>query len=74
MSKGALPESIQVTLTVVRLLEKLGVRYAICGSLASAIHGIVRSTMDVDIVAEIKDLLERAFEDAGEIDAPASQA
>lgn len=61
VSDGVLPESIQVTLVVVRLLEKIGVRYAIGGSLASAIHGIVRSTMDVDIVAEMKTRHVRPF-------------
>jgi hypothetical protein len=39
-------EPIQVTLQVVDVLEKIGVDYVIGGSLASALHGIGRATMD----------------------------
>ncbi len=35
-------------------LEKLGVRYMVGGSLASSIHGVQRSTRDIDIVAAIE--------------------
>jgi hypothetical protein len=49
-----LSEPIQVTLKVVMTFERLGIPYLIGGSLASAVHGIVRATMDADIVAEIK--------------------
>ncbi len=47
------PEPIAVTSQVTAALEKLGIRYAIGGSMASAIHGVVRSSQDSDIVAEI---------------------
>ncbi len=47
------PEPIAVTSQVTDALEKLGIRYAIGGSMASAIHGVVRSSQDSDIVAEI---------------------
>ncbi len=47
------PEPIAVTTQVTDALEKLGIRYAIGGSMASAIHGVVRSSQDSDIVAEI---------------------
>ena len=53
MANAPDPEFISVTFRIVRLLEKLGVRYAIGGSLASSVHGIVRSTGDVDIVVEL---------------------
>jgi hypothetical protein len=48
-----LPEPIAITLQVTDALEGLGVAYFIGGSLASAIHGISRATMDVDIVADL---------------------
>ncbi len=38
---------------VLRALIELGIRYFIGGSVASALHGIPRATMDIDIVAEI---------------------
>jgi hypothetical protein len=39
-------------------LEALGVVYAIGGSFASALHGVMRATMDVDLVADLR--LEQA--------------
>jgi hypothetical protein len=48
-----LPEPIAATITVTATLEKLGVRYLIGGSLASTVHGMVRTTQDSDIVAEL---------------------
>ena len=48
------PDVIEVTLKVIKVFEKLGVAYHIGGSLASSAFGIARSTLDVDIVAEIK--------------------
>lgn len=49
-----LSEPIQITLKVVTVFERLGIHYLIGGSLASAVHGIVRATMDADLVADIK--------------------
>ena len=48
-----LTEQIAVTLVVTGALEALGVPYAISGSLASAIHGVVRVTMDAVLVADL---------------------
>lgn len=48
-----LPEPLAVMLRVVEALERLRVPYFIGGSLASAIHGVVRATMDVDLVADL---------------------
>ena len=48
-----LPEPIAVTLQVVETLERLGVRYLVGGSLASALYGVARSTADADLVAEL---------------------
>jgi len=47
-------EPIQATLLVVEALEALGVPYLIGGSLASAVHGVVRTTMDADLVADLR--------------------
>ena len=47
-------EITRVLLRVTQTLERLGVPYAVGGSLASSLHGVMRSTLDVDIVADIK--------------------
>ena len=49
-----LAESISVTLLVADALADLGVPYAIGGSLASAVHGVMRATMDADLVADLR--------------------
>ncbi|MFN2303659.1 MAG: hypothetical protein ACK2TV_07990 [Anaerolineales bacterium] len=49
-----LPEPIAVTLTVTSILENLNIPYFIGGSLASTLHGIIRTTQDSDIVADIQ--------------------
>jgi hypothetical protein len=48
-----LPEPIAVTLQVIAALEQVGATYVIGGSLASTIHGVVRTTLDTDIVADL---------------------
>jgi hypothetical protein len=47
-------EPIEVTILVTQVFEKLGIPYLIGGSLASTLHGMVRTTQDSDIVAEMK--------------------
>ncbi len=47
-------ESTRLTLLVAQTLEQLGVAYAVGGSLASSLHGVMRSTLDVDIVADMR--------------------
>jgi hypothetical protein len=49
-----LPEPIAVTLTVTRVLEQLEVAYFIGGSLASAVQGAARATVDADVVADLR--------------------
>ena len=39
---------------VTQTLEQLDIRYAVGGSLASSLHGVMRSTLDVDIVADMR--------------------
>lgn len=48
-----LAEPIAVTLAVTAALEALGLRYLVGGSLASTVHGIPRSTEDVDLLVEL---------------------
>jgi hypothetical protein len=68
-----LTESISVTLLVADALDALGVSYAIGGSLASAVHGVMRATMDADLVADLRpkhvELLVQALGDAFHADA-----
>jgi hypothetical protein len=47
-------EPVEVTLKVTDVFEKLGVPYLIGGSLASTLYGMVRTTQDSDIVAEMQ--------------------
>ena len=47
-------EPIEVTLKVTDIFEKLSVAYLIGGSLASTLYGMVRTTQDSDIVAEMR--------------------
>jgi hypothetical protein len=47
-------DSTHVTLLVTQTLERLGILYAVGGSLASSVHGVMRSTLDVDIVADMR--------------------
>ena len=47
-------DPIRVTLLVTRALDRLRVPYLLGGSLASAVHGLVRATMDSDLVADLK--------------------
>ena len=48
-----LPESISVLMTVVNVFEYLHIPYMIGGSIASALFGVARSTLDADIVADL---------------------
>ena len=49
-----LPEPIAVTVLVTQVFEKLNIQYMIGGSFASTIYGMVRTTQDVDIIAEMQ--------------------
>ncbi len=49
-----LPEPLVVTLQVVEVLEALRIPYWIGGSIASAIYGVARTTLDTDLVADLK--------------------
>ena len=47
-------DALRVTLLVTQALENLGISYAVAGSLSSSLHGVMRSTLDVDIVADLR--------------------
>ena len=46
-------DSVAAIVPVVRELERLGVSYYLGGSVASSAHGMPRSTLDVDLVADL---------------------
>jgi hypothetical protein len=43
----------EVTLLVTAVLDDLAIPYYVAGSIASVIHGVVRTTMDADVVADV---------------------
>lgn len=47
-------EPIAITLRVIQELDKLNVPYLVGGSLASALYGEPRATIDADLVADLK--------------------
>ena len=63
-----LAEPVAATMRVANALDALGVPYAIGGSFASAVHGVMRATMDADLVADLRmehaEPLARALGDA----------
>lgn len=60
----ALAEPVKVTQLITRTFDILGIRYFVGGSLASSLHGIPRSTQDVDLVADMKEGHVASFVDA----------
>jgi len=52
-SLGVISDTIRAALIVAEALEACGVRYLVGGSLASAVSGEPRSTLDVDLVVEL---------------------
>ena len=55
------PEGLRVAFLVVAVLDRLGVAYHLGGSYASAIHGIPRQTLDVDLVVDLPEERIRDF-------------
>jgi hypothetical protein len=49
-----LPEAVGVMMIVVEAFDRLHIPYLIGGSMASALHGVTRSTIDADMVPEIE--------------------
>jgi hypothetical protein len=55
-------DSIRVMLLVTDVLEKMGIPYAVGGSLSSSVHGVMRSTLDILGVVKTKsDQLDLAY-------------
>jgi len=48
------PDPVEIALILARVLERLGIRYCVGGSVASSVYGEVRTTLDVDLVAELR--------------------
>jgi hypothetical protein len=48
-----LPEAVRVLMLVVEAFNRLGIPYLVGGSMASALYGVTRSTIDADMVADI---------------------
>lgn len=57
------PDIVETALSVTRILESLGIDHYIGGSLASSAFGLARSTMDIDIAADIKPELAPILEE-----------
>jgi hypothetical protein len=55
------PDILAATEPVAEAFEKLGILYCIGGSVASSAYGIPRSTMDVDMVSDLKPVHVRSF-------------
>lgn len=49
-----LPEAVHVLMLVVDVFERLHIPYLVGGSIASALYGVARSTLDADIVADLQ--------------------
>lgn len=49
---------------VISILESLGLRYAVGGSVASSIRGVERSTQDLDVLVELPESKARPLVDA----------
>jgi hypothetical protein len=45
---------VAVLVAVTQVLDRLGIAYAIVGSLASSVHGIPRYTRDFDLIADLR--------------------
>lgn len=64
-------EATRITLFVTQTLEQIGILYAVGGSFASSLHGVMRSTLDLAYLRKwandlkVTDLLERAFKEMG---------
>lgn len=49
--------------SVVACLQRLGITYFVDGSVASAVHGEIRTTQDIDLVVELQPGNVEAFVD-----------
>lgn len=54
MTPASVPEPLRIALEIAGILDRLGVPYVAAGALASSVHGVPRSTDDVDLVADLR--------------------
>jgi hypothetical protein len=47
-------ETSQALSFLSKVLDDLGIPYRVVGSVASSVHGMVRATLDIDLVADIQ--------------------
>ncbi len=64
MGPESLPDPIAVAIEVTGILDRLGIRYLVGGSLASSVHGEPRSTNDIDLVVDFREEHIEAFVEA----------
>lgn len=50
-----LNDPVSITILVTKVLEALNIRYFIGGSMASTFYGMIRTTQDSDIIADIRE-------------------
>lgn len=68
MTPDGLPDPVAVAVHFTAILEDLGIRHLVGGSLASSIHGEPRSTNDIDILADFREEHVSPFIEAVEAD------
>lgn len=66
MVPDALPDPIAVAVHFTAILERLGIRHLVGGSLASSVHGEPRSTNDIDVLADFREEHVEPFVEAVE--------
>lgn len=64
MGPESLPDPIAVAIQITGVLDRLGIRYLVGGSLASSVHGEPRSTNDIDLVVDFREEHIEAFVEA----------
>lgn len=77
VSMGQAGEDLNVLRRVITALENLGILYALGGSMASSIYGVMRSTQDADLTVEPfpgrEQALANSFDAAYYVSVPAMQ-
>jgi len=54
-------DTLRAAMAAASILEEMGVRWFLGGSLASSVHGIPRATFDADIMADLRPQHVRTF-------------
>ena len=56
-----MPTLLEEFKSITAALNDAGIEYAVCGGWAMAIHGLMRTTIDIDLLVQTRDL-DRAWE------------